>query len=103
MAAWRKRSRRPLRYRLLHTARLVHGGRRRILKIAAAGSASTRYHIPSDQPTRPDDRKAIPGSVNPPPLDPTAGPPSYLGAKTQLGNLPDDHQAAAISPVKEPG
>ena len=82
-----------LRYRLLHAAaRLVRGGRRRTLKIAATWpwtdeiiTAWQRIHAiphPSDQlKPVPASRKEPRGPWNPRPPGPTAGPPSYPGPK----------------------
>src|SRR6266571_4762145 len=85
-----------LRYRVLHAAaRLVRGGRRRCLKIAATwplgGGARNRLaprpghpapHLTSANPSR-RARKEPTGPWNPRPPGPTAGPPSYPGHKIQ--------------------
>ena len=106
-----------LRYRLLHAAaRLVRGGRRRTLKIAATGpgptrssppgSGSRRYRAQSDQlKARPSEKERNPrGPWNPGHPARQPGRRRHTpGLKSGTGNPPDDRQRQPSAPVKNQG
>ena len=101
-----------LRYRVLHAAaRLVRGGRRRALKIAApwppgrgdrhrlaARPGHLAPHLTSANQSR-RARKEPLGPVEPRPPGPTAGPPSYPGTKIQVQEPASPHARGSHQPL----
>jgi hypothetical protein len=100
-----------LRYRLLHAAaRLVRGGRRRTLKIAATWPWAQEITIawqripaippPPDQHQPPRRaRKNTRGPWDPRPPGPTAGPPSRPGPKIQVQKPVSPHASGSHRPL----
>ena len=104
-----------LRYRLLHAAaRLVRGGRRRTLKIAAnwpwtqehrhrlaARPRGTASHLTSRNPSQ--QVRKDPGASGTPGHPAKAGPPSHPGPKIQDQNPPDNRRRQPSASVKSQG